>query len=77
MVAVDFRLEYRVVFGTELAAGDDVTNTGDTPLQFEEALHAYYSVGDVTKARSAGLDGMKYLDKTDSFREKPQTRRQS
>jgi glucose-6-phosphate 1-epimerase len=68
----DFRLSYRASFGTELALEMIVTNIGDTPLHFEEALHAYYSVGDVTKASLAGLDGTQYLDKTDSFREKPQ-----
>jgi glucose-6-phosphate 1-epimerase len=68
----DFRLSYRATFGQELALEVIVTNTGDAPLRFEEALHAYYSVGDVTKASVAGLDGTQYLDKTDSFREKPQ-----
>jgi len=68
----DFRLSYRASFGAELALEAIVTNTGDEPLSFEEALHAYYRVGDVTKASVAGLDGVQYLDKTDGFREKPQ-----
>src|ERR1700730_12066459 len=63
----DFRLEYRVVFGTELLLELTMTNTGESPLRFEEALHAYYSVGDVTKASLSGLDGVEYLDKTDSM----------
>ena len=50
-----------------------MTNTGTSPLRFEEALHAYYSVGDVTKASVSGLDGVKYLDKTDSMHEKTQS----
>ncbi len=49
-----------------------MTNTGSTPLRFEEAMHAYHNVGDVKQARIAGLDGIHYLDKTDSFREKVQ-----
>ncbi len=69
----DFRLEYRVVFGTELLMELTMTNTGTSPLRFEEALHAYYSVGDVTKASVSGLDGVKYLDKTDSMHEKTQS----
>jgi glucose-6-phosphate 1-epimerase len=69
----DFRLEYRVVFGTELLMELTMTNTGKAPLRFEEALHAYYSVGDVTKASISGLNGVKYLDKTDSMYEKTQT----
>ena len=49
-----------------------VTNTGATPLRFEEAFHAYHNLGDVTKIRTNGLDGVHYLDKTDSNREKTQ-----
>jgi glucose-6-phosphate 1-epimerase len=41
-------------------------------LRFEEALHAYHNVGDATKASISGLDGIHYLDKTDSYREKTQ-----
>jgi glucose-6-phosphate 1-epimerase len=67
-----FRLSYNVTFGHELALEMVVTNTGDAPLRFEEALHAYYNVGDVTQARLAGLDGTQYLDKTDSFHQKTQ-----
>ncbi len=69
----DFRLSYRATFGPELALEMTVTNIGDSPLRFEEALHAYYRVGDVTKASVAGLDGTQYLDKTDSFRKKAQS----
>jgi glucose-6-phosphate 1-epimerase len=50
-----------------------MTNAGSSPLRFEEALHAYYSVGDVAKAEISGLDGTPYLDKTDSFRKKMQS----
>lgn len=68
----DFRLSYHATFGPELALEMIVTNTGNEPLRFEEALHAYYRVGDVTKAGIAGLDATQYQDKTDSFREKTQ-----
>ena len=68
----DFRLTHRVTFGMELMLELIVTNTGSVPFTFEEALHAYYRVGDATKATVSGLNGTKYLDKTDSFREKTQ-----
>ncbi len=68
----DFRLVYRATFGAELMLELMMTNLGSTPLRFEEALHAYYNVGDVTKARVAGLDKTDYLDKTDSYRKKTQ-----
>jgi glucose-6-phosphate 1-epimerase len=70
--AADFRLVYRATFGFELTLELEVTNTGGTPARFEEALHAYHRVGDVAKARVRGLDGVRYLDKTDSNREKMQ-----
>ena len=69
----DFRLLYRATFGAELVLELTVTNTGTAPLRFEEALHAYYKVGDATKTSISGLDHTQYLDKTDSFREKTQS----
>lgn len=68
----DFRLTHRATFGSELVLELLVTNTGSTPLHFEEAMHAYHRVGEVTQARVSGLDGVAYLDKTDSYREKTQ-----
>ncbi len=70
--AAEFRLLYRVTYGAELTLELIMLNTGTEPLRFEEALHAYHNVGDTTKASIAGLDGIHYLDKTDSFREKTQ-----
>jgi glucose-6-phosphate 1-epimerase len=68
----DFRLVHRATFGPELALELVVTNPGSTSLRFEEAMHAYHKVGEVTQARVSGLDGVSYLDKTDSYREKTQ-----
>ena len=69
---VDFRLVHRVTFGSELSLELVVTNTGGTPLRFEEALHAYYRVGSIENTRVRGLDTVHYLDKTDSNRKKMQ-----
>jgi glucose-6-phosphate 1-epimerase len=68
----DFRVRHRVTFGSELTLELTVTNTGTSPFQFEEALHTYHRVGDVRKVRIRGLDGIAYLDNTDSNREKMQ-----
>ena len=68
-----FRLQYRVTFGTDLVLELMVRNTGAHPFRFEEALHAYYKVGDAARAGVSGLNGTHYLDKTDSFREKTQS----
>jgi glucose-6-phosphate 1-epimerase len=68
----DFRLVHRATFGAELVLELTMINLGSTPLRFEEALHAYYNVGDATKAHVAGLDRTEYIDKTDSYRKKTQ-----
>jgi glucose-6-phosphate 1-epimerase len=68
----DFRLVYRVTFGPELGLELLMSNTGRTTLRFEEALHAYYRVGNIHEARLQGLDAVQYLDKTDSNRKKMQ-----
>jgi len=68
----EFRLMYRATFGVELVLELIMSNMGDKPLQFEEALHAYHNVGDATQASVGGLDGIEYLDKMDSYRRKKQ-----
>jgi len=65
----DFRLVHRVTFGTKLKLELTVTNTGNGPLRFEEALHTYHRVGHIDTVRIIGLDGVSYLDNTDSNRE--------
>ena len=68
----DFRMVYRATFGRELGLELLVLNTGRTSLRFEEALHTYHRVGNINEARLRGLDGVQYLDKTDSNRRKLQ-----
>jgi glucose-6-phosphate 1-epimerase len=68
----EFRVEHRALFGTELSLELVCTNTGSTPLRFEEALHTYNRVADVHDARLRGLDTVRFLDNTDSNKEKTQ-----
>jgi glucose-6-phosphate 1-epimerase len=68
----DFRLLHRVTFGSELKLELTVSNSGTKPFRFEQALHTYYRVGDVRKVRIRGLDGVAYLDNTDSNKKKKQ-----
>ena len=68
----DFHLLHRVTVGTSLTMELVVTNTGTTPLRFEEALHSYHRVGEVHGVRVAGLVGTVFLDNTDGNREKTQ-----
>lgn len=68
----EFRLAHRVTFGSELSLELICTNTGTTSLRFEEALHTYNRVADVGTVRLQGLDGARFLDNTDSNKEKTQ-----
>jgi glucose-6-phosphate 1-epimerase len=68
----EFRLEHRVTFGSELSLELICTNTGVTPLRFEEALHTYNRVADVAGVRLQGLDSVRFLDNTDSNKAKLQ-----
>src|SRR4030095_4781547 len=68
----EFRLDYRATFGRELSLELVVSNTRKTSLRFEEALHTYHRLGNINEARLRGLDGIEYLDKTDSNRRKMQ-----
>jgi len=68
----EFRLVLRATFGSELTLELVCTNTGTTPLSFEEALHTYNRVADIQNVRLHGLDAIRFLDNTDSNREKVQ-----
>jgi glucose-6-phosphate 1-epimerase len=67
-----FRLAYQLTIGRTLTMQLTVANDADTPLVFEEALHTYYAVTDVHEIAITGLDGVSYLDKVDSLKEKLQ-----
>jgi glucose-6-phosphate 1-epimerase len=68
----EFRVVHRVLFGSELSLELVCSNTGTTPIRFEEALHTYNRVADVHEARLQGLDTTLFLDNTDSNKEKTQ-----
>lgn len=69
----DFLLVHRVTFGAALSMELCVTNTGASPLRFEEALHTYYRVTHLDAVRLEGLSGRHYLDSLDANHEKLQT----
>jgi len=60
-----FRVAYQIRVGKSLTILFTVANDGDEALVFEEALHAYYAVGDVRQSTVSGLKGTAYLDKRD------------
>jgi glucose-6-phosphate 1-epimerase len=61
----DFGLVCRATFGTQLKLELIVSNTGAASFVIEEALHAYFRVGDVETAALDGLDATEFIDKTD------------
>ncbi len=65
-----FVLMYEVVVGATLTLKLEVENVGDSPLTFEEALHAYYSVSDVRQIDVSGLGDTDYLDRADNAKPK-------
>lgn len=67
-----FSLRYRVVVGASLQLSFEVANSGDAPLAMEEALHAYFAVGDIHQVTVTGLAGTAYLDRADGARRKQQ-----
>jgi glucose-6-phosphate 1-epimerase len=68
----DFHLVHRANFGLELTLELVVRNTGASSFRFEEALHAYFRIGQIETVRVQGLNAVKYLDKTDSSQAKVQ-----
>ncbi len=58
-----FRARLRVAIGQSLGLEFSVSNTGEQPFAFEEALHSYFGVADVTRASVHGLEGARYVDK--------------
>jgi glucose-6-phosphate 1-epimerase len=66
----EFALRLRVALGTQLTITLAVTNTSTEPWAYEEALHTYIAVADVSAAGVSGLEGAAYLDKTDSMARK-------
>ena len=68
----EFRLEYMIKAGKHLELELRMENRGRSELQFQEALHTYFKVGDVPRSGVRGLDGLRFLDNRDGNREKVQ-----
>ena len=67
----DFAVSFRVTFGTALAVELAVQNRSGRALDFEEALHTYFSVSDIEKVSVSGLEGSVFIDKTAALRRCP------
>ncbi|MDE3105028.1 MAG: D-hexose-6-phosphate mutarotase [Acidobacteriota bacterium] len=67
----NFRLVHELVIGRELVMRLTVANDSAAPLEFEEAMHTYFSVVDVHEVSVTGLEPTAFIDKTDNFKLKP------
>ena len=66
-----FTADYVVTVNQSLTLQLIITNQSkDQPFVFENCLHTYFEVGDVTAISISGLKGLSYLDKVASFLEK-------
>jgi len=65
-----FRLTLTLTVGRALTMELTTRNLGDTPMELTQALHTYFSVGDITHTSITGLEGFTYSDKTDGGAEK-------
>jgi len=63
--AVPMRLRQRWRLGSELSQELTSTHAGAETLRFTAALHTYFRVGDATRVRLDGLDGVQYDNKYD------------
>jgi D-hexose-6-phosphate mutarotase len=69
-----FLAEYVVTVNESLTLELIVTNkSADAPLEFEECLHTYFTVGDIAATGIQGLKGVSYLDKVANFATKTET----
>ena len=59
----DFALRLRITVGDSLRMSLQTRNTGEHDFVISQALHTYFEIGDVQRARVLGLDGLAYIDK--------------
>lgn len=61
-----FRLLLRIHVGKTLTVELVTHNTGHEPFTLSQALHTYFSIGDISHTTLSGLEGIPYADKTDN-----------
>jgi D-hexose-6-phosphate mutarotase len=69
-----FTADYVVTVSQNLQLQLIVKNQAkDEPLTFENCLHTYFEVSDITSISISGLKGINYLDKVANFAQKTET----
>ena len=69
----DTPLELYVEVGDALSLELTTINADEVPVKLGEALHAYFTIGDVEQVEVLGLADTRYLDKTQGFAEARQS----
>ena len=62
-----FRLTLRIAVGENLSVSLTTENLDDVPFEITEALHTYFSLGDIDAVGIHGLENVTYADATDKF----------
>ena len=62
-----------MTFAQSLSLRLAVQNRARHPIVFEEALHTYFAISDISDIAISGLAGATYIDKADAARRKLQT----
>lgn len=68
-----FQLTLQITVGASLRLALTTRNTGGAPFAITQALHSYFTVGDIAMTTVTGLDGCHYTDKAAGGAVKPQT----
>jgi glucose-6-phosphate 1-epimerase len=66
-------VDYLVTVGNTLTAELVVMNKSAREFTFENCLHTYFAVGDITAVNIKGLKGVVYLDSLEAFARKTET----
>ncbi|MGD1908720.1 MAG: D-hexose-6-phosphate mutarotase [Leptolyngbyaceae cyanobacterium] len=67
-----FELALEITVGTTLKLALVSRNRSDIPFEITQALHTYFTIGDIAQVAVLGLDGTRYIDKVDGGAVKPQ-----
>ncbi len=65
-----FRVLVRIVIGRTLEISLQTKNLDERPFTLTEALHTYFTVGDITSVQIRGLQNTVYADALDAFARK-------
>ncbi len=68
-----FNLTIEITVSNTLKVELVTRNTGDQPFTITQALHSYFTVGDISQTKVIGLAGTSYLDKVAGYVPKTQT----